>query len=313
MPPSTRKALLRIDLAELETFVSVAELGSFRAAATQLNLSQPSVTSRVQRLEAALHTRLLSRTTRNVEVTPDGALLLAEASRALNSLGILVDSFLQRAGLARQRVRIAATPVIAATYLPALIRDYSARFTDVEVHLLDLRYAEILEAVESGEADMAVVSFDLPDERFRVVPIGSDEVVMVVPGAHPLYGAGHVGLERLEGQNLMMVDQYRPMFETIVSAMKARNLKAPRATTVSDVTTLVGMLDAGLGIALLARAVTVRKHAPEATIVCLDGLNLRRNYAMVVSRKGELATAARSFHDFLMTSLADRWPLRPGD
>ncbi|MDR5759651.1 LysR family transcriptional regulator [Caballeronia sp. LZ035] len=313
MPIATRNTLQRIDLAELETFIAVAELGSFRAAAAQLNLSQPSVSGRIQRLETALHTKLLIRTTRHVEPTADGALLLAEATRALASLGDLVESFLQRAGQARQRVSIAATPLIAALYMPALIRDYCARYTDVEVQLLDLRYPEILNALDSGEADMAVVSFDRADDRFTASPIASDEVVMVVPETHALFGAGRIGLEKLVGETLMLIDQYQPMLEMINTAMEARRLKPPRTTTVSDVTTLTGMLDAGLGIALLSHNVTKRRRAPEGTVVHLDGLNLRRNYSLVVSRRAEHGTAALSFGDYVCKALADRWPLRPGE
>ncbi|KND61123.1 LysR family transcriptional regulator YbhD [Candidatus Burkholderia verschuerenii] len=313
MPISTRKTLQRIDLAELETFIAVAELGSFRAAAAQLNLSQPSVSGRVQRLETALHTKLLIRTTRYVAPTADGVLLLEGANRALDALGGLVDSFLQRAGQSRQRLSVAATPLIAALYMPALIRDYCARYTDVEVHLLDLRYPEILSALDSGEADMAVVSFDRADDRFTATPIASDEVLLVVPETHPLFGTGHARIDKLVGENLMLIDQYQPMFEMIQSAMNARNLAPPRTTTVSDVSTLTGMLDAGFGIALLSHNVAKRRRAPEGTLVHLDDVSLRRNYALVVSRKAERGTAALSFGDYLCRTLADRWPLRPGE
>jgi DNA-binding transcriptional LysR family regulator len=91
---STPRTLLhRFDLAELETFVAVAELGSFSAAARRLNLGQPSVSQRIQRLEETLQTRLLVRTTRRVQTTPAGARLLAEATSALAALSMLLGTF----------------------------------------------------------------------------------------------------------------------------------------------------------------------------------------------------------------------------
>jgi len=111
-------APIRIELVDLETFVAVATLGSFSAAARQLNITQPSVTSRIQRLESSLGTKLLVRTTRRVELTPRGDLLRVEVGRTLMGLRRLVDSFRLDAAAARSRVVVAATPMVAATMLP---------------------------------------------------------------------------------------------------------------------------------------------------------------------------------------------------
>ena len=74
-------APLRLELVDLETFAAVAALGSFSAAARQINITQPSVTSRIQRLELSLGTKLLIRTPRKVELTGRGSLLRAEAAQ----------------------------------------------------------------------------------------------------------------------------------------------------------------------------------------------------------------------------------------
>ncbi|MEJ7685554.1 MAG: LysR family transcriptional regulator [Variovorax sp.] len=310
MPPSPRKSSIAIDLAELETFIAVAELGSFSAAATRLHVGQPSVTSRVKRLEAALGTPLLIRNTRNVVPTPDGARLLLNANGALGGLRTVVKSLLDNASQARQRVVVASTPILAATVLPPLIRDYAVRFTDVELQLLDLRYADVLEALESGAADVAIVSDD-SNGRFRTEPLGSDEVVLVIPPTHALNGAAYVGLEQLEGEDLIMIDQYHPIYEAIIAAMRERHLRLPHFASVSNISTLIGMLDAGMGMALMARASGLRRQPKGDSIAVIDTLNLRRNYALLFPRKAEPGTAVQSFCQFLRESLVGKWPLRP--
>jgi LysR family transcriptional regulator, carnitine catabolism transcriptional activator len=307
------KYLQVVDVSELATFMAVAELGSFRAAAAHLNLSQPSVTSRVQRLETALRTKLLVRTTRSVELTADGALLMVESQKALEGLGLLVEKFLHRASQARQRVTVAATPVIASSHLPALMRDYATRFTDVEVRLLDLRYFEILDALESGRADMAVMAADAEDERFVFEKIANDEVVLVVPEGHRLFGAGRIRVEELSGEKLMLPTQYEHLFEDIVAAMAAARCAPPIASYVTDVYTLTGMLDAGLAAALLSRAITTRRKTPANAVVHLDGVELKRVFSLVTSRKAELGTAAASFKNYLSETLGGRWPQTTSD
>ena len=97
---------LRLEMVDLETFIAVSTLGSFSAAARRLNITQPSVSGRVQRLEASLGIKLLVRTTRKVELTRRGTLLRAQAERTLAGLRRLVDDFRLEAATARSRVKI---------------------------------------------------------------------------------------------------------------------------------------------------------------------------------------------------------------
>ena len=198
-----------IDLIELETFIAVAQAESFSAAAQRLHVTQPTVTGRIQRLEAALGAKLLRRTTRKVETTPQGALLLAESVQALSGLNRLVQSFRKKARQARQRVVIAATPTLAALTLPPIIQAYSERFPDVEIELRDLQHPAALAAVDDGSADLAVLALESDDARFRFQTLWTDDMLLVAPRGHPLAGAGSVGLKELAGQTLIVVDQHQ--------------------------------------------------------------------------------------------------------
>ena len=120
-PPDTALAISGVGLSELETFIAVAEFGSFSAAARHLHLSQPAVTARVQKLESLLGTKLLHRTTRNVAVTDDGQRLTTRAKETLCQLRLLIGEFTQQRAQHRHRVVVASSPMLAATMLPELI------------------------------------------------------------------------------------------------------------------------------------------------------------------------------------------------
>jgi LysR family carnitine catabolism transcriptional activator len=175
-----------IDLIELETFIAVAQAESFSAAALRMHVTQPTVTGRIQRLETALGAKLLRRTTRKVETTPQGAVLLAEAIKALDSLGRLVHGFRKKATQARQRVVVAATPTLAALTLPLVIHGYSERFPDVDVELRDLQYADVLAAIDDGSAGLGVLAFEGEDARYRFQSLWSDDMLLMAPRNHPL-------------------------------------------------------------------------------------------------------------------------------
>jgi LysR family transcriptional regulator, carnitine catabolism transcriptional activator len=308
MPAAPRKTPLRIEIAELETFIAVAELGSFSAAAQHLHLTQPSVTSRVQRLESALGAKLLTRTTRKVETTPDGDRLLAEANRALDGLRAVVDGFRERAKISRQRVVVAATPTLAAAVMPALVRDYGKRFTDVQVQLLDLRYPDLLAALDNGTADFGVLAYEGDNERLTVEPLRSEDMVLVVPPDHALSKREKVTLRDLDRQELMVIEQYQAVRQQLVDAMQRKGFTLLPSPSVGNLSTLLGMLDARMGMALLSRSMAGRRKSAGHAVVEFEGVVLRRNYALVYPARKELGTAAQSFRRFVRDHLTGEDP-----
>ena len=93
-----RHPQLRFHLPELETFLVVLEEGSFSRAADRLAISQPSVSSRVKRLEDVLRVKLIERTTRSIAATEDGELLRVAAQEALTGLYSVLRQFRERYG-----------------------------------------------------------------------------------------------------------------------------------------------------------------------------------------------------------------------
>src|SRR5690606_21191519 len=138
---------LNIGPDELETFIAVSELGSFRRAAEKLGVSQPSVTSRVQRLENVLGVKLLNRTTRRVTTTEAGERLRLRAEHTVTELRSLVQEFRDEATLRRGRVAIAAASSLAASVLPPIIRHFTQANPGVTVTLIDEFVGPVLQHV----------------------------------------------------------------------------------------------------------------------------------------------------------------------
>jgi LysR family carnitine catabolism transcriptional activator len=291
-----------IEMIELETFIAVARSGSFSHAAEQLHVSQPTVTGRVQRLETALGTRLLVRSTRKVETTAHGASLLAEASAALVGLRRIVLELREDARASIRRVIVASTPMLAATTLPPLIRDYRERFTDVQVNLLDLPLADALAAVEAGKADIALLAFEGDDPRFHAQPVWSEDMTLVVPPAHALAGLGSVTIEQIAPWPLLVIEQYGPMVTRIAEELARKGLAMAPPSVMTNLNTLLGMLDAGLGATLLPRSIA-RARGSAHTVIEIRGISLERTFSIVRAGKAELGTAAQSFIRFLRQAM----------
>lgn len=288
-----------LDLVELQTFIAVARSLSFSAAAARLHVTQPTVTGRIHRLEALLGVQLLRRTTRKVEPTAAGALLLSESVKTLEGLAGLVDRFRKESRRARQRVVIAATPTIAALRLPPIIQAYLERYPDVEVELLDLKYTGVLAAIDSGDADVAVLALDAPDRRYRFTPLWKDDMVLVAPQKHALSKQTSVGPEELASVPLIVVDQYQAVRARIAAALVARGLTMPPSKVVGNLNTLLGMLDAGMGVTLLPRSVSARGSVANHARLEIRDIDMTRQFGIVIARDTKISVALQSFIRFL--------------
>lgn len=283
---------LRLDLAELETFAAVAQCGSFHQAAARLHISPSSATARVKRLEERLQTQLLRRTTRRLELTPDGARVFESCARVLRELASMQRALDVRAG---QHITIAATPMIAATTVPALIRSYNLRFPDVRVKLLDLQYAQMLAQVERGAADLGIGVFDFDAPGLDFEPLTEEELLVVMPGHHPLAGEPTLSLAQLAASPLMILQRYRGVMDGIAQACRLQHIALPAPAQALNLNTLLGMLDAGNGITLLPRSMAqVNAPRPRAALA-LTGMPLRRKVGLILASQAALSAAARSF------------------
>ncbi|MBN9537218.1 MAG: LysR family transcriptional regulator [Alphaproteobacteria bacterium] len=173
---------LKFKLEELETFLAVAESGSFSRAAEMLGLSQPSITSRVQRLEDMLGMALFSRTTRRIALTDAGERLQTTGNATLRDLRILLDTFRGEAEIKKRRVTIAAPPMLSAVVLLPIIRRYMQSHGQTEVKLHDLPAGPALAELTDGTADMAIMVLDghHPEFKFESLTIEECAVVRVI-------------------------------------------------------------------------------------------------------------------------------------
>src|SRR5688572_9957552 len=139
---------------QLKAFTVVAQTLSFARACEQLHLSQPALSLAIKGLEEALGGRLLTRTTRQVRLTPEGAALLPQALQLLAEWDNVREHLRQRFTLQRGHVTIAAMPSFAVNILPGMLLRYRERYPNVEVTVHDVVHEHVVEMVEAGRVEL---------------------------------------------------------------------------------------------------------------------------------------------------------------
>jgi LysR family carnitine catabolism transcriptional activator len=305
---------LRVSLDDLETFLTVADAGGFSRAAEQLGLSQPSVTNRIQRLESLVGVKLFARTTRMVVLTSDGERLRTEADKVLRDLRRLINEFHKAATTRKRTVTVATTPFVAAVALPSVINQFQASNPRIRVVLTDLTAEGARSAVESGAVDMAVMVLDGRHPDLKAESLTIDECVVVTPLSHPLNRKASATFDDIRKYPILMPDMYVSVRRLLQREFERRGVEfrpAETGATLNNISTLLGMVAAGMGITMLPRTLISLDRRDTVGIVSLEDLRIVRHYRVVTRRDSKATPAARAFIRFLHGSIKDRslgWP-----
>jgi len=278
----------------LRAFLAVARRQSFSRAAGDLHLSQPALTMAVRQLEDFVGARLFDRTTRIVNLTPEGSDFLPTAERIVSDFDQALQDVRAAANSRRGRVAVAAVHSIAARLLPVAIRNLSDKHPSVRVQIYDDNSPEVRRKVRSNDVDLGICSAsDDPELSFK--PLFRDQLGLLVRTDHPL-ARRKIGLSwaNLEGYDFVGFsrDTATPQLIQQVPDLPP-NIANPRFE-VSSYSPLWAMVRAGNGI-----TVTAALAAPEArqlhdlTFITLSKPVIWRTVYSVVRRGRGLTSAAQ--------------------
>ena len=298
-------ARINFDLQQLQAFVAVAERGSFRAAAEQIHLSAPALSRRIDKLETILGARLFNRTTREVELTPLGRVFLERARAALDDLESAMLGISDIAASRSGRVTVACVPSAAINFLPSVVSSFSARYPLIRIRVVDEAAGLVLASVISGESDFGItfMSSLVPGVDFD--PIHTDPFVLAVRREHPLAARKNLAWSELEGERLIAVARSSGNRQVLDDALAQAGVNPSYRFEVSHIATLLGMVDAGLGLAAVPRLTLPSTH-PTLAGVALRRPAVSRVLGLATRRGAALHAPARVFHDYLRAALKAR-------
>ncbi|SDC97804.1 DNA-binding transcriptional regulator, LysR family [Cupriavidus sp. YR651] len=296
---------MNFNLSDLRAFVAVAELSSFRAAAAELHLSQPALSRRIEKLEDALGVRLFDRTTRSVEMTAVGREFSRKARELLNGLDESLLGIRDVATRVTGEVTVACVPSAVRYFLPAVLRKYHETYPRIVVRLIDEGANEVLNLIVRNEADFGLnyIGTQEPDVDFE--PVLKESFVLACPPDHPLARKRKVTWAELGNYEYMTVGKASGNRMLLDLALTDVPTRPQWYCEVRHVSTLVSLVEAGLGVAAVPRlAMPPGKH-PTLTSVPLVEPTVSRTVGLIRKRGRSLSPAAQQLYDMLLTANAD--------
>lgn len=286
---------MSLDVRQLRAFVTVAECGSFTRAAASLNLSQPALTVQIRKLEQALGVRLFDRNTRVVALTRNGAELLPTLGRLLRDLDGVLAETRQLATMQRGVVRLAVLPSFASGVLPEVIARFRGHHPGIDFTIRDVIASGVAALVASGEADLGLTGGVVAHPDLEALLRGVDRMHAVYPEAHPLAQHRRIGIADLATYPLILMDAATSVRQVVDAAFAAAGITPLVGAEVTYMSSAVGMVRAGLGIAILPGSAMEVRAERSLRSQRIEGDGFARPVAVVKRRGRTLPPASERF------------------
>jgi LysR family transcriptional regulator, hydrogen peroxide-inducible genes activator len=174
--------LAGLSLRDLEYIVAIAEHGSFRRAAKQCAVAQPSLSGQVRKLEEWLGISIFERTTRRVITTEQGKPVIDQARRVLEEARTLLILARPSGRPFGGSLRLAAISTLGPYLFPRVLPHLRARYPDLALLLGEGRTDDLLTALVAGEHDAVLIALPNPHEAISVAPCFANRSGWPVPG-----------------------------------------------------------------------------------------------------------------------------------
>jgi len=241
-----------MELRQLQHFVAVAEERHFTRAARRSNIVQSALSTSIRLLEEELGAELFLRSTRHVELTAAGRVLLDKARRALEAVRDAREAVAAVQEMKSGLLTIGTVQSLPAFLdLPSLLSQFHALHPGIEVRLLEGGSGSLIDGIREGRLDIAFLPLCEPPVGVVTELIACEALVLACSRQHPL--AGKLGVPLLALKDESFVDFARDWGtrRLIDRAFADANVERRIGFEVSDLDTLLKLVERGLGVALV--------------------------------------------------------------
>ena len=283
---------INFDLNDLQAFRAVVDHGSFSKAADAVRISQPALSRRIEKLEDALGVRLFERTTRKVSLTQAGRGFMPSVERLLDDLDNALLGISEVASTRLGQVTVACVPSAAYYFMPQVIAHYHQQYPRIKVKVLDASAHDVLSAVVDGEADFGVSFMGTLEADVEFEPLVQESYVVACRRDHPLAGRSSVSWEAFYQQDYISLGKTSGNRFLLDQALSGIVPQRQSICETRHVTTMIGLVEAGLGVAAVPLMAMPAADHPILTRVPLTDPVVMRSVGLIKRRGRTLTPAA---------------------
>ncbi|MEM7036977.1 MAG: LysR family transcriptional regulator [Bacteroidota bacterium] len=247
-----------MELRQLRYFVTLAETLHFGKAAEMLHMSQPPLSRAIKNLEEDLGYRLLERTRRKVELTPEGRFLYDEAQRLLERTRYIRETMGKISAGDTGRLRIGYIGSVMYSVLPEMLSRFSAAFPNVTTSLHEMTNEEQMENLQMEAIDVGFVRMPFLVDGVDVRLVFEEGFSLVLPKGHSWLENPGQGLKALAAEPFLAFSGAcsRSVTDAIMRICKRAGFIPRVVHETSQLNTILRLVESGLGFSIVPAKVS---------------------------------------------------------
>lgn len=280
----------------------IVETGGFTKAAEALGYTQSAISQMIASLENELNIKLLCRSRTGVKLTIEGEDLYPFIERSILQYQAMLEKANEINGLETGIIRVGTISSITCHWMPQLIKGFKMLYPNVEFMFHQGDYTSIQEWIKTGAVDFGFVT--PPAVRGMETKIIKDgEMLIILPENHPLAVMDAVPLEEIAEEPYILMEEGH--YSEPLEAFRACGITPDIKYTIHDDYAIMTMVEAGLGVSILAELVLRRTNYNIAIRPAEPPI--KRTIAIGYKDKNSLPIAAKYFIEYMMKNI-DKLP-----
>lgn len=303
---------MAVSFHQLHIFYTVAERGSFSAAAQSLHMSQPAVTMQIQSLEEHFGAKLFHRSTKKVELSEAGLTLMPFARKSMELIRETEEAMARHTVMLKGRLLLGASLTIGEYFLPRLLGPFIQRYPKFSVSVRVENTSQIADEIVNSQLNLGLVEAPVHRSDLRSEPVWDDELMLIMPAGHPLLELEHIRpedalkypfvlREQGSGTRQVMEEQFRSVG---IEPGERMNIVMELGSTGA----VKSAVESGLGLSVLS-ATTVKHELKLGVLAArrLKGVRFTRQFYAVYPETALLSMPALAFLTFLRDNDWNQW------
>lgn len=239
-------------LQQLEYILAVERFRHFTRAAEYCNVTQPTLSAMIQKLEDELGTRVFDRTQQPIAPTPAGILILKQAREVLVQAERINNIVAEEKNTVAGKFTLGILPTIAPYLLPRFFPTLTKKFPQLDLRVTEMKTSEIKSALLSGELDAGILA-DLPDfDDYNMTSLFYEQYFAYVSRESSLFKKSKIKTSDLADQELWLLDEGHCFRDQLVKFCQIKSAQASQlAYNLGSMETFMRMVESGKGVTFI--------------------------------------------------------------
>ncbi len=282
---------------QLRYFLAVAQTGRFTSAARTCNVSQPSLSIQIAKLEEELGGPLFERTRKGGNLTARGETFLPRAKAILQEMESAREDAKALSGLTLGKVSLGCMPTTGAHLLPPILTAFRKAHPKIQVQLREESSPNLALALEQGEVELAVMDEAGLRPGLDQQTILAEELLLALHAKHPLAGKKSLALKQVSNEPFILMKAGHGFRQITLDLFRQAGLEPKVVFESGGIETVQALVAAGLGISLVPRMVAT---FPGVAYPVISQPKAIRTLSLAWRKKGKLSPAAEALKKVIM-------------